>query len=308
MAEVTKEKPIRNITGYLPLLVVYVVWGSTYVAIRVAVREGAGFPPFTMALIRMGVAGALLLGWAWLKKYKLRPSKGELFVLVVSGLLLMAGGNGMVVWAEQRAESTLAALLVAASPIWTAIIEAAVDRKMPSGKLLGSLLVGFVGIAPLAIPGSMEGISTDLWSTLALLFAGFSWSLGSVLQARRPVSLRPLVSSGYQMVLGSTGLLALMLLMNEPAPHPTTEAWLALGYMIFFGSVLAFTAYVTALKTLPIKIVMTYTYVNPVIALLLGWALLGEQMTWWMIGGMGLVLLGVWGVFRERYAGIPVGD
>ena len=150
----------------------------------------------------------------------------------------------------------------------------------------------------------MNGIEADLWSTLALLFAGLSWSLGSVLQARRPVSLRPLVSSGYQMLLGSTGLLALMLLMKEPVPHPTTEAWLSLGYMILFGSVLAFTAYVTALKTLPVKIVMTYTYVNPVIALLLGWAILGEQITWWMIGGMGLVLVGVWGVFRERYGAV----
>jgi drug/metabolite transporter (DMT)-like permease len=308
MAELTKEKSQKSITGYLPLLVVYVVWGSTYLAIRVAVREGGGFPPFTMALIRMGVAGALLLGWAWLRKYRLRPSKSELIVLVISGVLLITGGQGMVVWSEQRAESTLAALLVAASPIWTAIIEAVVDRKMPSGKLLTSLLVGFAGISILAIPGSINGASADLWSVVALLFAGFSWSLGSVLQTRRPVALRPLVSSGYQMVFGATGLLALMLLMKEPAPHPTTEAWLALGYLVVFGSIIAFTAYVTSLKTLPIKIVMTYTYVNPVIALLLGWAILGEQITWWMIGGMGLVLLGVWGVFRERYGEMPVGD
>jgi drug/metabolite transporter (DMT)-like permease len=308
MAEATKEKSIRNIAVYLPLLVIYVVWGSTYMAIRVAVREGAGFPPFTLALIRMGVAGALLLAWAWLKKFRLRPSKNELIVLVISGVLLITGGQGMVVWSEQRAESTLAALLIAASPIWTAIIEAVVDRKMPSGKLLASLFVGFAGISVLAIPGSVNGVSADLWSTVALLFAGFSWSLGSVLQTRRPFALRPLVSSGYQMVFGAAGLLALMLLMKEPAPQPTIEAWLALGYLVVFGSIIAFTAYVTSLKTLPIKIVMTYTYVNPVIALLLGWAILGEQITWWMIGGMGLVLLGVWGVFRERYAGVPLGD
>ena len=301
----TENNNAKTVTtaGFLPLLVIYLVWSSTYLAIRIAVREGAGFPPFTLALARMTSAGMLLLGWAWLRKYKLKPTKNELWVLALSGLLLMTGGNGMVVWAEQRAESTLAALLVAASPIWTAIIEAVIDRKMPSGKLLGALLTGFVGIGVLAVPGSLNGISADLWSTLALLFAGFSWSMGSVLQSRRPVSLRPLVSSGYQMLLGSTGLLALMLLMKEPVPQPTTEAWLALGYMVLFGSVLAFTAFVTALKTLPIKIVMTYTYVNPVIALLLGWAILGEQITIWMIGGMTLVLVGVWGVFRERYGG-----
>lgn len=290
---------------FLPLLVIYLVWSSTYLAIRIAVREGAGFPPFTLALARMASAGVLLLGWAWLRKYKLRPTKSELWVLGLSGLLLMTGGNGMVVWAEQRAESTLAALLVAASPIWTAIIEALIDRKMPSIRMLGALLIGFLGIAVLAVPGSINGISADLWATLALLFAGFSWSMGSVLQSRNPVSLRPLVSSAYQMLLGSTGLLALMVLMKEPVPHPTTEAWLALGYLVLFGSVIAFTAYVTALKTLPIKIVMTYTYVNPVLALLLGSAILGEEINGWMIGGMGLVLLGVWGVFRERYRSEP---
>jgi drug/metabolite transporter (DMT)-like permease len=304
MENKTEQKPI-SLQGLLPLFVVYLVWGSTYLAIRITVREGGGFPPFTLALIRVGTAGLLLLAWSWLRKFRLRPTKSELFVLAASGLLLMTGGNGVVVWAEQRAESTMAALLVAAAPIWTAIIEAVIDRKMPSGKLLGALLVGFCGLAVLAVPGSKDSISSDLWSNLGLLFAGFSWSLGSVLQSRRPVSLRPLVSSGYQMIFGSIGLLILMLLLGEPAPQPSTEAWLALVYLVIFGSILAFTSYVTALKTLPIKIVMTYTYVNPVIALLLGWAILGERITWWMIAGMGLVLLGVWGVFRERYGAAP---
>lgn len=300
MVEATDKKTI-SIQGLLPLFVVYLMWGSTYLAIRITVREGGGFPPFTLALMRVASAGILLLGWSWLRKYKMRPTKGELFVLAASGLLLMTGGNGMVVWAEQRAESALAALLVGASPIWTAIIEAVIDRKMPSLKLLAALLVGFGGIALLALPGAKQQTAADLWSTAALLFASFSWSLGSVLQSRRPVSLRPLVSSGYQMLFGSTGLLALMLIMKEPAPQPSPEAWLALGYLVVFGSILAFTSYVTSLKTLPIKIVMTYTYVNPVIALLLGWAILGEEITGWMLGGMALVLLGVWGVFQQRY-------
>ena len=130
---------------FLPLLIIYLVWGSTYLAIRIAVREGAGFPPFTLAFARMVSAGVLLLGWAWLRKFEMRPTKSEFWVLAVSGLLLMTGGNGMVVWAEQHAESTLAALLVGASPIWTAIIEAVIDRRMPSGKLFAALLTGFWG-------------------------------------------------------------------------------------------------------------------------------------------------------------------
>ena len=110
-----------------------------------------------------------------------------------------------------------------------------------------------------------------------------------------------MVSSTYQMLAGGLGFIIMAYLNNEPFPQPTTEAWLAWAYLVVFGSILAFTAYVTALKTLPINIVMTYTYVNPVIAVLLGWLILDEQVTWWTFGGMAFVLLGVAGVFRQRY-------
>lgn len=207
----------------------------------------------------------------------------------------------MVTWAEQQADSSLAALMVAAVPIWAILIEAVLNKKAPSLRLLAAVLVGFSGIALLAVPGMLNGVQAEVLSISALLFAGFSWALGSVRQVRWPVSLDPAINSGYQMLIGGGGLFLLSRLSREPWPAPTRESWIALIFLSIFGSVLAFTAYITALRNLPIHVVMTYTYVNPVIAVLLGWLILQEQITNWTLGGMGLVMLGVVGVFRERY-------
>ncbi len=283
------------------LLVIYIVWGSTYLAIRIAVMPGAGFPPFTMALMRVLAAGGILLLWGWLRKQRLRPTRREALVLAGSGLLLWTGGNGLVTWAEQHADSGLTALLIGAMPIYLAILEALLDRKRPSLFLIISLLVGFSGIGLLTAPLLTSGIQADVSSTLALFVAAISWASGSLLQARNPVELGARVSSGYQMLFGGIGFALLVLLFNEPRPTPTPEAWGAWIYLVLIGAVLAYTSFVTALRLLPTNIVMTYAYVNPVIAVLLGWLVLGEEITLWTIGGSLLVLAGVAGVFRERY-------
>jgi drug/metabolite transporter (DMT)-like permease len=295
------KKSALDPKGLANLFVVYVVWSSTYLAIRIAVREGSGFPPFTMGFMRAALAGVALLAWSYFRKQNVRPTRRELITLALSGILLWVGGNGLVTFAEQRTESGLAALLVAASPIWAAVIEAIIDRKMPSLQLSGALLIGFSGIALLTAPELMTGVRADFIAILALLGAPLTWASGSVFQARRPVSLTPLVSSGYQMVFGAIGFAAVIALLGEPLPTPSQEAWLAWIYLLLFGT-FAFIAYVTALRLLPTRIVMTYAYVNPVLAVLLGWAVLGEQITLWTIGGSLLVLLGVAGVFRERGA------
>lgn len=289
-------------TGLGNLLIVYLVWSSTYLAIRLAVREGAGFPPFTLGFMRAALAGALLLGWAWLRGKDLRITRAEFFTLAASGLLLWLGGNGLVTFAEQRADSGLAALMVAASPIWAAMIEAIIDRRMPSLALILALVVGFAGIALLTGPALLSGVRADTIAILALLGAPLTWAAGSVLQARRPVALSARVSSAYQMAFGAVGFAVVLLLLKEPLPNPTQEAWLAWAYLVVFGSLFAFTAYVTALRLLPTGIVMTYAYVNPVLALILGYFVLGESITVWTVAGTVLVLLGVAGVFRERRA------
>ncbi len=289
--------------GLFHLLVIYVVWSSTYLAIRIAVRPGAGFAPFTMGLMRAGAATLILLAWAALARYRLRLTRREWAVLAGSGLLLWVGGNGLVMVAEQRADSGLAALIIASIPIWTAIIEAVIDRKSPSLFLMGSLLVGFSGIVALTLPVLQSGVRADILSILALIFASVSWAFGSLLQTRNPVDLKPQVSAAVQMLAGSVGFAMMAALFNEPRPAPIPEAWLAWGYLVVIGSVFAFTSYVTVLRLLPTNIVMTYAYVNPVLAVLLGWLILDEKITGWLVLGSALVLVGVAGVFRERYRG-----
>jgi drug/metabolite transporter (DMT)-like permease len=288
-------------TGLLYLSIVYVIWGSTYLAIRVAVREGSGFPPFTMAMMRMFLSGALLLILGVLGRKRIRPSREELVVLIGSGLLLWTGANGLVTWAEQRADSGLAALVVASAPIWVALIEAMVDRRVPSLRLILALLIGFLGITLLSVPTLRTGMRADVIAVLALLGASISWSAGSVLQNRRAVSLAPHVSAGYQSLIGGIGFLILVVAFREPKPVPTNQAWLAWGYLVLFGSVIAFTSFVQVLRLLPMSIAMTYAYVNPVIAVLLGALILSEPITLWTVSGAILVILGVAGVFRDRY-------
>ncbi|MCW5888132.1 MAG: EamA family transporter [Anaerolineales bacterium] len=293
-----------NPAGLANLAVVYLVWSSTYLAIRIAVREGAGFPPFTMGLMRAALGGALLILWAYLQKQRVRITRREMLVLFASGTLLWMLGNGLVAFAEQRTASGLAALLLAATPIWTALIEAIWDRKLPSPRLFAALVIGFLGIVVLTLPSLTSGIHADVIAILLLQIASVAWSAGSVYQARNQLSLTPRVSSGYQMLFGAIGFALMMVLTNEPAPTPNQEAWLAWLYLVIFGT-LAFTAYVTALKLLPTRIVMTYAYINPVLAMLLGYFILHEPITIHTLVGSALVLLGVAGVFRDRRSHTP---
>ncbi|MGD0002713.1 MAG: EamA family transporter, partial [Anaerolineaceae bacterium] len=267
---------------------------------RVAVRDGSGFTPFVMGAMRVLAAGIIMMAIGFLTRQRLKLTRVEFVTLLGSGLLLWTGGNGLVMLGERNADSAVAALIVACAPIWVAIFEAILDRKVPSGLLIGSLLVGTLGIVVLSMPLILTGLKAELLSVLFLAVASLSWAAGSVLQSRRQVNLAPAVSSGYQSLFGGLGFVIVALLLHEPLPHPIQQAWMAWGYLVIFGSTIAFTSYVQALRLLPTKIVMTYSYVNPMIAVVLGWVILSEQVTAWTIGGAVLVLLGVAGVFRAH--------
>lgn len=298
-----KEPIIVSVRGILHLIVVYIVWGSTYLAIRIAVREGSGFPAFTMAAMRVIIASIILFSWAGLTRKGLKIGKRELGVLFVSGILLWVGGNGMVSWAERRAESGYSALLIAALPLWVAIMEAIIDRRPPTWRLVAALLIGLAGVGVLNGPVILEGSGEDIYAAIALVAAAILWGLGAIFQRRRAVSLKPESSSAYQQLFGGIGLLAAAALTGEPRPDPIPEAWAAWGYLVIFGSVFAFTSFIKALRLLPTNIVMTYAYVNPVVAVILGRVILGEAITAWTIGGSVLIILGVMGVFHERRVG-----
>ncbi len=290
--------PLR---GLAHLLVVYLVWGSTYLAIRVLVREGGGFPPFLLGASRTFLAAACLLTWNAFRRNRIRPTAAEWRTLAPAGLLMWVGGNGLVNVGETRAASGYAALLVGTMPMWAALIEAVVDRRPPSFSLLGAIGVGFAGLGVLAWPVVRQGASAELWSVIALTLAPLAWGLGSILQMRRPVALGPTASAGVQQLVGGIGFLVVSFLLGEARPHPGPLAWAAWSYLVAAGSIIAFTSYLTALRLLPMRIVATYAYANPVIAVFLGWLILGEEITGWTVAGSALVLAGIAGVFHSRF-------
>ena len=286
-------------TGLAHLGVVYLIWGSTYLAIRIGVRPGAGFTPFIFGTMRVLPAGLILLLIGLLRKKSLKLDRRDFLTLFLSGFFLWIGGNGLVVWSEQQVDSAVAALIVATVPIWVAGLDAVLDRSKPRLMLLGSLLIGFLGIIILSMPVLLSGVRADLVSILTLVVASLSWSIGLTIQARRPVSVSRGVSSGYQQLFGGLMFFLIAWLGTESWTAPTLEAWGALFYLIIFGSILAFTSFVSVLQLLPTSIATTYAYVNPIIAVFLGWLILSEPITYWTLGGALLVLLGVSGVYQE---------
>jgi drug/metabolite transporter (DMT)-like permease len=286
--------------GLFHLCIVYSVWSTTYLAMRVGVGFSSSFPPFMFGLLRMPLAALILLIIARIQGLRMRPTSGELWSLCVVGNLLWLGGHGLILWASQYADSGFTCLMASSAPIWAAVVELFLYRKRLSLPLIISLLVGFTGMAILSSSSMGRQGSAGPLVILALITGPLSWALGSVMQSRRPVNLAPHVMSGYHHLAATLGFLLVCLLVGEPAPHPTLSAWIAWGYLVIFGSVFAFTSYVISLKLLPIRIVMTYAYVNPVLALFLGWLVLNEPILPRTLAGAALVLLSVGAIFKVK--------
>ncbi len=265
--------------------IVYVVWGSTYLAMRIAVHT---LPPFLLAGVRFLGAGALLVGWAHRRRPYPRLSRAHLREGALAGLLLLVGGNGGVVWAVQVVPSGLAALMVAAVPVWLVLLTWMLEGTRPGWLLIAGVCLGLVGVGLLLGPGLVSSLQSHgtipPLAGLVLLLAGLSWAAGS-LRARHapPVPGHPAVTSGLQMVSGGLVLLLLGVATGEPARlSSTTISWAsvaALAYLLVFGSLIAYSAFAWLLRVAPPAQVATYAYVNPVIAVLLGWALGGEPIT-----------------------------
>jgi drug/metabolite transporter (DMT)-like permease len=291
-------------SAWAALLVVWVVWGSTYLAIRVADRS---IPPFEMAAARYLTAGAVLYPLALLGSRRRRaaaptvapgPSAGRASSrlaqwggMAVVGTLLLAFGNGGVSYAEQTLPSGLAALLVASVPLWMALADRVINgQRIPR---LGwiALILGLAGIAVLARPSGNGAVLP----VLVVLGASVSWGIGSVLAGRLPAPASPLVGSAMEMLTGGTVLAGLAAITGELArtdpAHITAQSLLGLLYLIGPGSLLALTCYVIALRRLPTAVVSTYAYVNPVVAVSLGALFLGERPTLAsLLGGVVVVL------------------
>src|SRR5215472_3027759 len=260
-------------------LLVCVFWGSTYLAIRIGVGV---FPPFLFAGVRFFIAGVLLLTGALLFGDKLPATLRDWVVLSVVGLFLLTGGNAMVVWAEQYTPSGVASIFVVTVALWMAFFDAVIPGGTGaiSFRVIAGLLVGFAGTILLVGASPAALLHADLRGPLALTGASASWAFGSVFYKRKHPTASPYVAASIQMLAGGAVVSAIGLLLGEgPRVHVTTTGVEALLYLVVFGSLVGYSAYANALKHAPATIVGTYAYVNPIIAVLLGWLLLDEPVT-----------------------------
>lgn len=275
------------------LAVVYVVWGSTYLAIRVVVEEA---PPLTSMGLRYTAAavvlGTILALRGGLRRLRLtgRQALGAAFL----GLMLPVLGNGMVSVAENLgAPSGVTALLIAIAPLIIVVFRVA-EGDRPRGLTLLGVLSGFVGLAVLVLTGRDGASSFPLGAGLLVLFAATCWAFGSYVQPRLPLPEDVFVTTVYEMLFGGLILVTLGTVTGERFTAAyDTRTWIALAYLVVFGSVIAFTAYVWLLASAPISLVATYAYVNPVVAVFLGWLVLSEAVTPAVLLGGGIVVASV---------------
>jgi drug/metabolite transporter (DMT)-like permease len=281
------------------------VWGSTYLAIRVGVRT---LPPFTLAAIRYVIAGLVLLPVGWYsgtreQRVTDRPGIAQWGAMLLLGAMLPAAGNGLVSWAELRLPSGIAALLIGTVPLWMVLADALVRRRVPGAARWLALAAGIVGVAVLS---GGAGAGLPLGATLAALLAAMSWGTGSVLQGRLPVPSRPLLMAAMEMLCGGLVCAVVALFRGEltfDVGRVSGESWWSLIYLIGAGTLLAMTCYVFVLNRLPASTVSTYAFVNPVVAVVLGATLLGERLSGRQVLGAGIVVLSVAGLLAAPRRG-----
>lgn len=274
------------------LAIVYVVWGSTFAAIELAVRT---IPPSLAMSMRHVFAGAVLLAWGLARGPREKIGRPQLIAATIFGGLLFLGGHGSIAWAQQRIPSGVAALLVASIPLWVAVLDRFVFGKRLSGRAILGLTLGFGGVALLVDPTGGGTINT-LGALVAVLGAG-SWAAGSLYSRDAPLPKGPLVSAGLASLAGGLLLAGAALVSGEIASfHPSQvsgESWFGEIYLIVMGSFVGLTAYVWLLKNAPISLVATYAYVNPVVAMLIGWAFLSETFSPMIILAGGAIIAAV---------------
>lgn len=293
----TKTTQNKTIIMIAAFAAVYLIWGSTYLAMKFAIET---LPSFLMAGTRFMIAGAVLFIWARFSSDYERPKLVHWRTSLIVGGLLLLGGNGGVVIAQHYLPSSLTALLIATEPFWVVLISwLFMGGSRPNLKVIIGLLVGFVGVSLLIGgrglafgdgSGQLLGVGLIVLSTIA-------WASGSLYGLRAAVPKSSLLGAGMQMLAGGSLLILLGFVTGEwqsfSFANVSTNSWLALAYLTIFGSLVGFTAYSWLLKNFEPSLVSTYAYVNPVIAVILGWAIAGESLTTQMLLGAGVIISSV---------------
>ncbi len=292
-----KTGPARRagLVAWVSLLIVYVVWGSTYLGIRVGVET---MPPLLMAAARFLVAGLIMFPlalrqWRSARPGRRWPSRREWLGCAIVGVLLLVA-NGMVGVGEKTVPSGLAALLVATVPLWLLGLDAALNHARVGLAPLAGLLLGLAGVALLSGLGDASS-GTSVAGVIIILAAASSWALGIIMARRATIPSSPALASAMQLLAGGAALLLIATAAGEFSSlrlgEVSARSWIALGYLIVFGSIVAFSAFGIAVRALPTTTVATYTYVNPVVAILLGSLILNERLTPATIAG-GVLIVG----------------
>ena len=280
----------HRVVVLLCFLSIYLIWGSTYLAIRYAVET---IPPLYTAGLRHLIAGTILLAWCLAKR--LRPTWAQVRASVIIGIFFFLIGHGTLHWAEQKVPSGLASLLIASEPIWVFLLSAIAARRWRlNATLLAGILLGFGGVGLLMGRSALNSGPGVFVGSLAVVLGALSWSAGIVYSRRSHLSGHPLLLSALSLLAGSAQLLLVGTAVGEYRGFSfgaiSLRSWLALGYLIVFGSVVAFTAYNWLLEHYSPTLVATHTYVNPIVAVLLGWLLAGEAVTLNVLLATGLVI------------------
>jgi drug/metabolite transporter (DMT)-like permease len=259
---------------------VYFIWGSTYLGIRIAIET---IPPLLMAGIRFIIAGGLLYLWGVFRGHD-RPTFIHWKSAAIIGLMLLLVGNGGLSWSEQLIPSGVAALLVAVSPLWFILLEWMQGGMRPTAGVFLGLFLGTFGIVVLIDPAELVGGSSiNIFGALVLLGASISWAVGSLFSRRAKLPSSPALANGMEMLIGGAGLLIVSAFIGEwHSFHPadiTTRSLFAVAYLIVFGSIIGFSSYVWLLRATTPARVSTYAYVNPIVAVIIGWLVAGETLS-----------------------------
>lgn len=283
-----------NTKAYISFLFICIVWGTTYLALRIGVLH---FPPFLFAGVRQVISGIILSGIALAIYKKADWSWSNLAQQFIVGVLLITLGNGLVTWAEKTIPSGIAALICSMMPIFAVLINLITNGERLNMFIVLGMLLGFGGVALIFQNNIAEmGNSAYLMGIGTLFIATFSWAAGSMMNKKRANKTNPIFNSGLQLFFGG----AVMLLISpvadsyEHVDWTSSEGLLALAYLIVFGSVLAFAAYMYALKELPVGFVTSYAYVNPLVAVILGYLILNETLNWFTALAFAGIICGVY--------------
>ena len=286
------------------LLAVYVIWGSTYLGILLAIRT---IPVFLMGAMRFLVAGGILFAWLWWRGElaRERPTWRHWASATVVGAALLLGGNSGVAWAEKHVPTGTASLIIATIPLWMALFDRLVWGQKLRPVVVAGLAIGLAGAALLAGPTGPDQLHVG--GAVVLVLAAVSWALGSLYSRRAPSPRRPLVGASMQMLTGGALIGIVALAAGEPARVHDVSATsvLALAYLILIGSLVGFTAYIWLLRVAPTTLVSTYAYVNPVVAVFLGWAIENESVTPRTVVAGAMILVAVALIVSARPAAAP---